>query len=68
MSGKPLNATDKRQLPAISQSMASLIQQHAGNQISPETLGKLDQLVAALNVKNVHAATAIHTVGDFEII
>ena len=60
--GKPLNATDKRQLPAISQSMTALIQQHNSNQISPDVLGKLEQMVAALNVKNVPVANAIHTV------
>lgn len=57
-----MNATDKRQLPAISQSMTALVQQYHSNQVSPEVLAKLEQMVAALNVKNVHGANAIHTV------
>lgn len=60
--GKPLNATDKRQLPAIAQSMTALIQQYNANQISPEILGKLDIMVTALNEKNTAAANAIHMV------
>lgn len=60
--GKPLSAPDKRQLSAISQSITSLVQQYSANQISSETLSKLDQLVVALNAKNVNTATALHTV------
>jgi hypothetical protein len=62
LSGKALSAPDKRQLPAISQSLTALVQQHTANQILADTFAKLDQLVAALNSKNINSATALHTV------
>jgi protein transport protein SEC31 len=52
---------DKRQTAMIKTALAALHKQIAGGVVSPETMGKLDQLVTALLAKNSAAANVINT-------
>eukprot|EP00602_Paraphysomonas_sp_CaronLab_P004721 CAMPEP_0185020746 /NCGR_PEP_ID=MMETSP1103-20130426/3384_1 /TAXON_ID=36769 /ORGANISM="Paraphysomonas bandaiensis, Strain Caron Lab Isolate" /LENGTH=1052 /DNA_ID=CAMNT_0027551833 /DNA_START=113 /DNA_END=3271 /DNA_ORIENTATION=+ len=61
LQGKALPGPDKRSLSAVNQALACLQQQMSANQVSVETSGKLEQLVAALHNKQISAANAIHT-------
>jgi hypothetical protein len=52
---------DKRQIVMIKGALAALHKQVAGNAVSNETMGKLDQMVVALHGKNSAAANVINT-------
>mmetsp|Transcript_23707 Transcript_23707/g.43997 ORF Transcript_23707/g.43997 Transcript_23707/m.43997 type:complete len:1090 (+) Transcript_23707:44-3313(+) len=52
---------DKRQISMLKGALAALHKQVGGGSVSPDTMGKLDQLVAALHAKNSAAANKINT-------
>ena len=52
---------DKRQVVMIKSALTALHKQVAGGVVSPETMGKLDQMVVTLHAKNSAAANVINT-------
>lgn len=60
VSGKAVGG-DKRQVTMVKTALTVLHKQIAGGIVSPETMGKLDQMVLALHSKNSAAANVVNT-------
>ena len=61
------NPVEKKQIVAVNQSYAHLLEKTAANDIASDVMKKLENLVAELTNRNYSGATAIQTVSLFEI-